>query len=159
MKRYQSRNLRKGRTSIRNHVYLVTTVTVRRAPLFMDLVNARMVVNALRFSQQQEWAKTLAYVLMPDHLHWLLVLGDGKSLSQLVHSVKSFTATKISGKRDESVWQDGFHDHAVRFDENLRGLARYLIANPLRAGLVKRIGDYPWWDAMWLDDGGGFDWS
>jgi hypothetical protein len=29
-------------------------------------------------------------------------------------------------------------------------MARYIIANPLRAGLVDRIGDYPLWDAMWL---------
>ncbi|MBB5859537.1 hypothetical protein GGR69_001194 [Xanthomonas arboricola] len=29
-------------------------------------------------------------------------------------------------------------------------MARYLIANPLRAGLVARVGDYPFWDAIWL---------
>ena len=44
----------------------------------------------------------------------------------------------------------------VRRDEDLRGLARYIVANPLRAQLVQRIGDYPHWDAMWLDEGEGF---
>jgi hypothetical protein len=29
-------------------------------------------------------------------------------------------------------------------------MARYVVANPLRAGLVKRLGDYPLWDAIWL---------
>jgi len=29
-------------------------------------------------------------------------------------------------------------------------MARYIVANPLRAGLVERIGDYPLWDATWL---------
>jgi hypothetical protein len=32
----------------------------------------------------------------------------------------------------------------------LRHLARYIIANPIRAGLVERAGDYPLWDACWL---------
>ncbi|MCZ6895303.1 MAG: transposase, partial [Gammaproteobacteria bacterium] len=26
----------------------------------------------------------------------------------------------------------------------------YLLTNPLRAGLVKRLGDYPLWDAVWV---------
>jgi len=41
-------------------------------------------------------------------------------------------------------------DHALRTDENLLNVARYIIANPLRAGLVTRIGDYPLWDSIWL---------
>ena len=46
--------------------------------------------------------------------------------------------------------QDGYHDHALRQEEDLRAVARYIIANPVRAGLVERIGDYPHWDAAWL---------
>jgi len=38
----------------------------------------------------------------------------------------------------------------MRKEEDLQALARYIVANPLRAGLVKRVGDYPHWDAMWL---------
>jgi hypothetical protein len=29
-------------------------------------------------------------------------------------------------------------------------LARYVVANPVRAGLVQRVGQYPHWDAIWL---------
>ncbi|MFM2004374.1 MAG: hypothetical protein RLZZ09_29 [Pseudomonadota bacterium] len=32
----------------------------------------------------------------------------------------------------------------------MQGIARYNVVNPLRAGLVDRIGDYPHWDAAWL---------
>ena len=48
------------------------------------------------------------------------------------------------------LWQTGFHDHALRREEDLAATARYLIANPLRAGLVQRVGDYPFWDAVWV---------
>ena len=52
--------------------------------------------------------------------------------------------------RVSPVWQRGFYDHAIRREENLRNVARYIVANPLRAGLVQQIGDYPLWDAIWL---------
>jgi REP element-mobilizing transposase RayT len=48
------------------------------------------------------------------------------------------------------LWQPGYHDHALRREEDLVATARYLVANPLRAGLVQHIGDYPLWDAVWL---------
>jgi hypothetical protein len=54
-----------------------------------------------------------------------------------------------TGCRDR-LWQKGYHDRALRRDEDLQQAARYIVANPLRAGLVKRLGDYPLWDAVWL---------
>jgi hypothetical protein len=38
----------------------------------------------------------------------------------------------------------------VRSDEDVQAIARYIVANPIRAGLVKRVGDYPFWNAIWL---------
>ncbi len=89
---------------------------------------------------------------MPDHLHWLLELDGGVSLSQLVSSVKSHSAKKVNQRRGRtgSVWQDGFHDHAVRREEDLRNLARYVVMNPVRAGLVGSIRGYALWDACWI---------
>ncbi|WP_232056811.1 REP-associated tyrosine transposase [Methylomonas rhizoryzae] len=139
-------NLRKGRVAIAGQTYLITTVTQYRRPVFADFHAARLVVRALIFEQRRMTADTLAYVVMPDHLHWLLTLGQSKSLSQLVQAVKAASAKQIGNP----VWQAGFHDHAVRQEEELKNLARYIIANPLRAGLVERIGDYPHWDAIWF---------
>ncbi len=52
--------------------------------------------------------------------------------------------------REGSLWQKGFYDHALRENENVQGIARYIVANPLRAGLVEQVGDYPLWDAVWV---------
>ncbi|GBH14379.1 REP element-mobilizing transposase RayT [Pseudomonas syringae pv. actinidiae] len=38
----------------------------------------------------------------------------------------------------------------MRNEQDMAGLARYIVANPLRAGLVKKLGDYPLWDAIWV---------
>jgi hypothetical protein len=41
----------------------------------------------------------------------------------------------------------------LRDDESLLAVARYVVLNPVRARLVKKIGLYPFWDAVWLDTG------
>ncbi|MNN82247.1 hypothetical protein D3C81_1991650 [compost metagenome] len=56
----------------------------------------------------------------------------------------------MSVGRKGSLWQQGYHDRALRRDEDLVKLARYVVANPLRAGLVEKLGDYPLWDAIWV---------
>jgi hypothetical protein len=38
----------------------------------------------------------------------------------------------------------------LRRDEDLRAAALYVVKNPVRAGLVARLGDHPLWDAIWL---------
>jgi hypothetical protein len=38
----------------------------------------------------------------------------------------------------------------VRAEEDLRDAARYIVANPVRAGLCTHVKDYPLWDAVWL---------
>ena len=140
------KDLRKGRVSLPGQVYHITTVTLDRQPVFADLRPARVLINTLREAQARGDATTLAFVLMPDHLHWLLQLEAETSLSGLVGAVKAVTAHGLGGR----IWQSGFHDHALRQEDDLPKLARYIVANPLRAGLVERIGDYPHWDAVWL---------
>jgi REP element-mobilizing transposase RayT len=145
-------DLRKGRASLPLQVYLVTTVVEGRRPVFRDLYNGRILVRALRHQQEKGNVSSLAYVIMPDHLHWLFQLGDRKSLAQVVGIVKGFSARELNARLggEGRLWQKGFHDHALRREEDLRAAARYVVANPLRAGLVRSVADYPLWDAVWL---------
>lgn len=94
----------------------------------------------------------LAWVLMPDHAHWLLQLGDVERLGDVVGRLKSASSRHANQcfSRTGSLWAKAFHDHALRKEQDLQAAARYLVANPLRAGLVKRIGDYPFWNAVWV---------
>jgi len=141
-----SKDLRKGRHSQANRIYLITTATQHREPVFTDFNAARALIRILKNEQSLGRADTLAFVVMPDHWHWLLRLLGSHNLSAVMQSVKGLSAKKIG----RPIWQDGFHDHALRREEDLKATARYIVANPLRAGLVERIGDYPHWDAIWL---------
>ena len=67
--------------------------------------------------------------------------------------VKAVTALAINRaleRNGASVWLPGYQDRALRSDENLRDAARYVVENPVRAGLVRSVAAYPFWDADWL---------
>ena len=147
------KSLRRGRHSAVNQCYLVTFCTQHRKPLFLDWRSGHPVVAALQSADAQFHSSTLCYVVMPDHVHGLFELRAGH-LSDAVKAVKSRSAIQFNRTVVHSgpLWQCGFHDHAVRTDEDIRSLARYVIANPLRRGLVKDVGLYPLWDAVWLDE-------
>lgn len=73
-------------------------------------------------------------------------------MSVSVNTIKSYasrTINQIIG-RSGPVWQKGYYDHALRDEENLAVVARYIVANPLRAGLARNVADYPLWDAVWI---------
>lgn len=146
-----TRDLRKGRFSETDRTYLLTTVIHQRRAIFSEWQVARLLVNELRIAEELGLARSLAWVVMPDHLHWLVTLQAG-DLSELVQRIKSRSAIAINRAllSHGKIWQKGFHDHALRNDEDMQTVARYIVANPLRAGLVEKIGDYPLWDAVWL---------
>ncbi|MBD2835893.1 transposase [Pseudomonas sp. JM0905a] len=151
MQCFRGHALRRGRYSETGRLYLLTTVTWQRRRLFDDLFAGRQVANQLREIQESGLASTLCWVLMPDHLHWLVQLEAG-SLERVMQRLKSRSAKAVNafmGNRGQ-VWQKGYHDRAVRSDEDVRQLARYIVANPLRAGTVRRVGEYSLWDAIWL---------
>ena len=146
--------LRKGRVPLADQVYLITTVTRRRAPVFGDLFAGRALVRELYRLRRLGEADTLGYVIMPDHLHWLCRLRNG-ALTPVMKRLKGASSRAVPAL----TWQPGFHDQAVRDQRQLKACARYMIANPLRAGLVERIGAYPLWDVVWLGADREADWG
>ncbi|WP_032829821.1 REP-associated tyrosine transposase [Pseudomonas sp. GM74] len=146
-----SHRLRTGRYAEPNRIYLLTTNTLDREPIFADFALGRLVVHQFRRAQDVGLAKTLAWVVMPDHFHWLVEL-ENCSLRKLMRQTKSLITREVnlSSSRSGPLWQQGYHDRALRREEDLVTLARYVVANPLRAGLVEKLGDYPLWDAIWV---------
>jgi len=142
--------LRKGRTSRQNQIYLVTTVTLDRQWLFENFRIGRAVVHEFMRADRYGSTETHAFVVMTDHLHWLFCLVGSGSLSGVIGAVKRNSARQVNailGRQGYPVWQRGYHDHALRTEESVLDAARYIIANPLRAGLVSHEGMYPLWDA------------
>ena len=142
----RQKDLRKGRFSQANNIYHVTITTLNRRSIFKEFNHARNLIKHIKVSDELGYSSTLAFVVMPNHLHWLFQLNQNKSLSKTVQSLKIISAKTIGAP----IWQAGYYDHTVRKQDDIQVIARYIIANPIRAGLVNRVGDYPHWDAVWI---------
>ncbi|WP_226507410.1 transposase [Pseudomonas sp. MWU16-30317] len=149
--RYESKKLRKGRYSETGRQYLITLVTANRERLFTSWRLAYPVIDAFKRAQQDADVESLCWVVMPDHLHWLIELKHPR-LAHVLGRMKSRSTVVMNRllNRTGPIWQKGFHDRALRREEDVKKVARYIVANPVRAGLVEKIDDYPMWDAVWL---------
>jgi putative transposase len=148
-----SQALRKGRVSQRNQIYHLRASTHKREPFFKDFYIGRIVVKSMRFLHERGDVESLAFVVMPEHFHWLVTLRNDQSLECVMGSLKRQSGREINralGREGKRVWQKGYFDRAVRAEEDLRDAARYIVANPVRAGLCTHVKDYPLWDAAWL---------
>lgn len=144
------RLLRIGRVSQPGNSYLITCVVKDRMPIFNDFHAGRLLVRELKRLHESGAAHSLAWVVMPDHLHWLFELKSGSlaTLMQLLKGRSSFAINQAYGVKTLT-WQRGYYDKGMRTEKDLIETARYVIANPIRAGLVEREGDYPLWDSKW----------
>ena len=126
-------------------VYFLTLCSYRNRNVFTNRNMAEQTIKCLKECSKRGRYKLHAYCLMPDHLHVLVNPLDGAgSVSQYVQTFKSlstriFWRTQGKGK----LWQRGSYDHVVRKEESLIKVVEYILANPVRKGLVEATEDYP----------------
>ena len=144
--------LRKGRVSIIGQIYIVNAVVNNREKIFNDFSAACVASRVFEQKSILGNSKILAWALMPDHVHGLLQLGETDDLPRLVNRLKSASARAANHvlQRNEKIWMPGYHDRTLREEDDLLAAARYIVANPVRAGIVQRVGDYPFWNSIWL---------
>jgi putative transposase len=135
-----SSRLQRGRVSAVGGIYVLTTVTHHRRPLFENPQNAEAVIEALRHIERSGRSRSHAWVVMPDHVHWMMEL-KADSLAICMNILKSRSSRLMRLGR---VWQPGYHDHALREEESLEHVARYIVGNPIRAGLAEQANQYPY---------------
>ncbi len=152
MKKPGHHALRIGRHSCPGQVYLVTFTTKGRNPIFADHKIASSAVECMLQSSSWRSSALMHWVLMPDHWHGLIALGDDISVSSCVARLKGGSARglRLLHPEIETVWAPGFHDRALRSEEGVAAVAGYIEANPLRTGLVADIGDYPFVGSRWI---------
>ena len=145
--KHRSHNLRKGRTSIQGTYYHIIICTHRHQKILMDPTIASIIFKTfdwLETENRQEW---VCIMVMPDHVHTIIKLGQGQTLGQVLHSMKRFTAREINKhlSRTGSFWQKGYTDWGIRDETTLTKTIHYCYANPVRAGIVTSARDYPYW--------------
>ena len=140
---HRSIRLSLDRYAVEDSVWLVTSCTRERQPTFRNPNLARRLMEIIEERCDRAGAIPWAYCVMPDHFHLLVQLG-ATDLMSLVKEIKSITtrAWWIDGGKG-SLWQTSFHDRGIRETEDMIELARYIINNPVRAGLAHDVPEYP----------------
>ena len=149
--------LRPGRFSEQGRIYIVTACCFGRTRLFSNSSNATIACEELSKSYPDLSCRSLAFVVMPEHIHWLLQLTSQSSLGTVVGRMKGRSAYRINRRHQTilKVWQAGYRDHALRSDEDIEPVGQYLIHNPVRAGIVRDADEYRYWGSVWHKRGLG----
>jgi len=136
--------------------YFITVCTVDRTCLFGDVVDDAMHPNHSGLAVMDSWdalphhyphVQTIAFALMPNHVHGVVLLNDARqepslnssqhshSLTEAVRAFKSFSARAVNSIREthgQPVWQRGFYDHVIRSEGSLHRICEYVANNPLQ---------------------------
>ncbi|HZX14859.1 MAG TPA: transposase [Thermodesulfobacteriota bacterium] len=143
------KSLRLGRYGDEGLFYFLTTITKDRETFFLHPPSAKIVLNALKWLDQQGKITLVSAVVMPDHLHFIAQLKD-TTLSKLMHSLKSYTANEINKalERKGPVWERQYYERGIRNEELLMEVVIYCLENPVRKGLVDDFRKYNHWYCM-----------
>ena len=121
-----------------NTAYFVTTTVRDRRPIFVDSGLCAVVLDSLGWCRNEMRFLLLGYVVMPNHLHLILVPSSEIPLPDIMRRFKSHTARAIGERLNSTggVWQGRYYERALRNESDLRKALDYIHRNPLTAGLV-----------------------
>ncbi|WP_198174768.1 transposase [Spirosoma arboris] len=112
----------------------------------------KVVADSLHFWDSQR-IDLIAYTIMSNHVHTVFTLlgeeteiGKTNSLKRLMHSVKSYSAHKANALLNlrGKFWEEESYDRLVRDTDELRRIVRYIVMNPVKAGLCKDWKNWTW---------------
>jgi REP element-mobilizing transposase RayT len=97
---------------------------------------SEIVVNTLKYFDGIRY-NLGEWVIMPNHVHSLITPLDNFSMSEIMHSIKSFSAHEINKELNTKgrIWQDESYDHIVRDEKELKRFEEYIISNPVTTKL------------------------
>jgi len=100
--------------------------------------------------------RLLAWVVMPNHVHMVVEIWE-MPMSVVVKNWKSFTSKVVNRRlgRVGTLWQSDYFDRYIRDEEHLKKAIRYIENNPVKAGLVKFPGEWPFGSACFRSDRDG----
>lgn len=147
-------------------VYYITFDVYGRLNLFVRPSFVIPLLDSLNFYRYKQQFKLLGYVIMPDHLHLLILVYGQATISDIMRDYKTFTSKRIinqaeveniqewliafqtagneTERSENKVWQDGFWDKTIFTEKLLRQKLNYIHRNPVRAGLVDDVVAYPY---------------
>ena len=123
--------------------------TNRNSPRYLEKPNvAECVVGAIQKHAESDY-ELHSWVIMPNHVH--LLITPQVDVSKIMRQWKGSTArmaNALIGLTGSSFWQDESYDHLVRGSAEFGKIERYIVENPVKAGLVEFAEEYRWSSAF-----------
>jgi putative transposase len=131
--------------------YSLTFGTHRRLRLFTDRLHVESVLGQIRRTCDDEQFALLAYCFMPDHVH---VVAEGQTESSDLRRFVKIAKQRVAFVfrtvfRVPATWQHGYYERVLRSDEATDTVVRYVLENPVRAGMVSLCDEYPYCGALY----------
>jgi REP element-mobilizing transposase RayT len=134
--------------------YFLTICVAPRRRVFVDQESVDLVLSQLPQSSTAHGFAVIAYCVMSDHIHLLVEgLTEDSDLRNFVRIFKQQSSFACRQKHEQQLWQRGYYDRVLREEDDTFAVARYLLNNPVRAGIVAAPRDFPFLGSMVMDLG------
>lgn len=142
---------------IPNHGHFITTNTFNKRKIFINEKTCSVIIEELKFYRKKFGFKLLGYVIMPDHIHCVILPKEVTKTSDIIRDFKKHTAKvlselinkgeiRIKGINKKAkvykIWQNGFYDFNIYSQKKLIEKLNYIHSNPVRSKLVEDIEDF-----------------
>jgi putative transposase len=128
-----------------SRIFFSTTKTRMNTRLLQSERNASLLIDVLRSLVAEHHFKLHDFVVMPDHVHLLIEVGDDMTIEKAMQLIKGRFSHRLShefGYKGE-VWQRGFTEVQVMNKQNFEAYHAYIAENPVKAGLAASTEEYP----------------
>jgi REP element-mobilizing transposase RayT len=133
-------------------IYFVTACTFDRRGVLTNNAVHRAFLDFAK-AGERHGAYLGAYVIMPDHVHFFVMLDRDETLSSWMKSLKNSVSKALRYLQvSPPHWQKGFFDHVLRSSESYSQKWEYVRGNPVRAGLARSWEDWPYSGELWRLD-------
>ena len=131
----------------------MTICTQGRQEIFGEIIDGEMCMNEYGEIVEKCWLdlpnhysniELDVYMIMPDHFHGIITVGDKGNISEIMRDFKSYASYEINnviGSKGK-FWQEDFYEHCIRNEKDFEEKLNYIHWNPVRANLVKEPCDY-----------------
>jgi len=133
-----------NRIILHDYPYFLTTRTQSGLDVFKNKECCRLLIKDIAYYRKELEFLIYAYVIMPNHFHWIIHPSDKANISFIMNKVKGHSSFVINKYLDRKgkLWQARFHDHVIRNGPDLREKINYIHKNPVTADLVEVPEDY-----------------
>jgi putative transposase len=124
--------------------YFLTFCCDSKAQRFLNATVVELVLAQILRAAADEQFAVPAYCFMPDHAHLLVeAKTDASNALRFISRSKQLSGFHYKQRHGHRLWQRYGYEHVLRDDEDTRRVARYILENPIRGGLVRCAKDYP----------------